>query len=178
MKRPPKSDPSAERKPKAPVAWIDFALRKLARRDFAEGEMYRALVDAESGEPEAARVVQQLKAMGYLNDEKLLQAQARSCRARRRGPGYLWQRLMRRGFELSRVEVARLYNDAAEPTGFGEAVGDDESTLVEQESARAWETVGRREPDVRKARQKVMARLIRRGFTPDLVFMVCAKLGK
>lgn len=159
---------------------MEFALRKLARRDFGETEMFRALVDAECGEPEAARVVQQLKAMGYLNDERLLQAQARSCRAKRRGPGYLWQRLKLRGFELSRVEVAELYRSAAVATGLGEAidqVAEDESALIEQEFARAWESVSRREPDVRKARQKVIARLIRRGFTPDVVFRVCGKLG-
>lgn len=167
---PPKSDPSSSSR-----SWKELALRKLSRRDFAERELFEALLKLECPDADAARVVQELKAMGYLDDDRLMQAQARSCLASKRGPGALWQRLQRRGIEITRTQAVQLYREAG--TSLGGAIQSDESSVLFEEAQRAWRAVRRREKDLWKARQKIAARLIRRGFTPNLVFRACEKLN-
>ncbi len=151
-------------KRKEDLSWTERALGKLTRRDFSQAEMRKFLEEEGAPESEIAGVIDSLCAMGYLNDERLKEAMARSSASARRGPGHLWGRLMKRGFELSRADVSRLYREAAPES---------EEDLARSEAERAWGKVSKRESDVRKTRQKVAARLIRRGFSPSVAFKIC-----
>mgnify|MGYP001558066810 CR=1 FL=1 len=154
---------------------LQIAIRALARRDRSSAELQDYLVQKEVLKEHAAATVQRVQTMGYVNDEKLRQGLARSTASSRRGPGHLWAKLTKRGIPTSRQDAAKLYADAL---GTESSSGETEKEIIEREGERMWVSVSRRETDVRKARQKVAARLIRRGFSQSLVFDVCARYGR
>jgi regulatory protein len=145
----------------------DRALNMLAFRARASRELRLALL--KKGEPElyVDAALERLTSLGLLNDADYARQFAR---AKMTGPGLSKRRLQS---ELFRRGVARDVADAA----IGEVLSDeavDEDAIIEQVASKKLRTLSRLDPDTR--RRRLYAFLARRGYEPDDIRRVLAKL--
>jgi regulatory protein len=134
------------------------ALARLARRDFAEAELRRALRRAGHGEGEVEQAVARLKDQRALDDGRFAEAFSRS-RLRHGGLGSNRIRA-----ELGQRGVLR----SVAEKGLREALREvPEAEALDAQARRYWRQRGKDEP-ARRVR-KLWAFLLRRGYPADLV---------
>jgi len=141
----------------APSAYAR-ALARLARRDYAEDELRRALRRAGHGEGEVEEAVSRLKDRRALDDGRFAETFSR-VRLRHRGLGSnrIRAELQKRGVGRSVAEK-----------GLREALREvSETEALEAQARRYWRQRAADEPGQRV--QKLWAFLLRRGYPADLV---------
>jgi regulatory protein len=159
--------PDAERTPPDPEAAMEIAVRFLGTRPRTRWELERRLRKAAATDEVITDTLDRLAAMGYLDDLAFTRwwAEQRDRHAPR-GRRMVEAELRQHGVPRDVLEELR-GTELAEPALDGE-------TLPASESERARVALdrhlrGRAVPDQARARQRLGAFLIRRGFDPDTV---------
>lgn len=150
--------------PEAYAAWLagreyPHALARavdyLAARPRTEREMETCLRRCGYTEPAIARVMERLLREGYLNDAQFADLWAQARQERALGKRRIAQELLRKGVSRERIDAALAQVDDAEQLRQAAA-------LCERLIART------RARDERDARRKVLAALVRRGYSWDV----------
>jgi len=133
----------------APPDAFETALRLLTRRAHSEAELRRKLVGRGCPEDELDRAVVRARGLGYLDDAAFARALAGE-RARSRGPALIARELAAKGVERA---VVRKTVEA----------------VPREEVLAAARRLAERGAEAGADRPVVAARLLRRGFPPDVV---------
>lgn len=177
--------PSARPRPDARTA----ALGLLARRDLSEAEVRERLGQREYAEPEVEEAVGRLRDRGYLDDGALAKALAASRAAGRlHGPNRVADYLRRRRLppDLIRSAVEEAFPGGAETELAKQAAerltpSRARAPAIPGEPGEPGEEDGyRRRQEERKQRERLLRRLVGRGFTWEaaLAAVSAADLGE
>ncbi|MBR6244423.1 RecX family transcriptional regulator [bacterium] len=92
--------------------FTDYAYRLLAARDLFSGDLARRLRDKGASEEETEIVVNKLRDLNYLDDERLLRNFAREVVSRGKGINYLRQKLYEKGCAdlLKSVDLSEFFS--------------------------------------------------------------------
>lgn len=135
---------------------LNRAVGMLARRACASGEIRAKLLEAHYTEQVADLVLLKLAKERLLDDEAFCDQWVR-YRGQKYGGRRIYQELRHKGIPeaMARAAVERMDGEAAEESALAQARG-------------AWKRIGGQNPEKDwKARQKVIAALVRRGFDWD-----------
>jgi regulatory protein len=159
--------PDAERTPPDPEAAMEIAIRFLGTRPRTRWELERRLRKAAASEDVISATLDRLAAMGYVDDVAFTRwwAEQRDRHAPR-GRRMLEAELRQHGVPRDVLEELR-GTELAEPALNGESLPASESERARVALDRHLR--GRAFPDEARARQRLGAFLIRRGFDPDTV---------
>ncbi len=131
-------------------AALQFALKILSRRDHFEKELMTKLI-RKGFEPEICEIImEKLRNRNYVDDLRTVQQLKREILMKKKGPGYLKQKLFEKAgkdFSLS-VNVRELYSE------------DEERSLLRDLISRLPESL---------SREKKIRKLITRGFSYNLI---------
>lgn len=155
---------SARPRPDARTA----ALGLLARRDLSEAEVRERLGQREYAEPEVEEAVGRLRDRGYLDDGALAKALAASRAAGRlHGPNRVADYLRRRRLppDLVRSAVEEAFPGGAETELAKQAAARLASSRAKAPAIPGEEDGYRRRQEERKRRERLLRRLVGRGFT-------------
>ncbi len=133
-------------------------LKKLGMRAYATLEIRRWLKEKGVEEAIAEQLLEEFQQLGFLNDTAWLASFVRMQRARRYGGRTIALKLMQKGF--SKEEIAEALSSE-------ETV--DEGAAIEKLLATRFKSRDLKEP---RERQKVVASLVRRGFSLELIFNI------
>ncbi len=143
------------------------ALRFLARRQRTEKEVRDKLREREFGDEEIRTTIEKLQELGFLNDQEFARSYIRhQLTLRPKGKILLKRQLLRLG-------VAKDLADSALDEAFQET-GQEPSAL--EAAQKFLKKSQKSKDDPRKAKQKLAAFLMRRGFSWDVVSSVTKKL--
>lgn len=138
------------------MSFRDLALRRISRRDCSTRELQTYLQRKGATESEASQIAASLAESGWIDDQRYQGAIVRVQGGRGKGPRAIAQQLARRGVPAD-VSVAREMLETA---------------FDSTEEQLALKILERRYPAARtdrEVRQKAMAALLRRGFSPSAV---------
>ncbi len=143
------------------------ALRFLTRRQRTEKEIRDKLREREFGDEEIRKTIETLQGLGFLNDQEFARSYIRhQLTLRPKGKLLLRQKLLMLGVAKDIVDSA--LDEAFQETGQeGSALEAAQKFLKKSQKSK---------DDPRKAKQKLVAFLIRRGFTWDIVSSVTKKI--
>lgn len=139
------------------------ALRFLARRQRTEKEIRDKLREREFADEEIQKTIENLRELGFLNDEEFARSYIRhQLTLRPKGKLVLKQKLLMLGIQRELVDAA--VNEAFQET--------DQTDVALQAAQKFIKKSTKGKDDPRKSRQKLAAFLTRRGFTWDIVSSV------
>ncbi|SHK55118.1 regulatory protein RecX [Rhodothermus profundi] len=145
-----------------------IALRYLERRQRTVQEVRRRLERAGFSEEIVEQVIAELKAQRYLDDLRYAQAYVEERLAGKGyGPRWLRHELYRRGVPSAVVETA-LASVLARTSPL---------EVARPLAQRRWQLLRRQEPDRKKRQQKLVAFLLRRGFSSEIAYMLLRELN-
>lgn len=143
------------------------ALRFLARRQRTEKEVRDKLRDREFADEEIQKTVENLRELGFLNDEEFARSYIRhQLTLRPKGKLVLKQKLLLLGIQRELADAA--VNEAFQET--------DQTDVALQAAQKFIKKSAKRKDDPRKERQKLAAFLTRRGFSWDIVSSITKKI--
>lgn len=143
------------------------ALRFLARRQRTEKEIRDKLRTREFADEEIQKTIENLRELGFLNDEEFARSYIRhQLTLRPKGKLLLKQKLLLLGIKKDLVDAA--VNEAFQET--------DQVEVALQAAQKFIRKSQKTNNEPRKARQKLAAFLTRRGFSWDIVSSVTKKI--
>lgn len=128
-------------------------LKRLSQRSYSSGELKKSLREKLVPQAIVETLIEECQKLGYLNDEAWIEAFVRSCRTRKMGKRAIIQKIRQKGIEIDQIEPFL-------PTKEQESEG----------IVRLLETRYRhRDLKNRKEKDKVIAALIRKGYSLETV---------
>jgi regulatory protein len=136
-----------------------FAYKRLSIKPLSTAELRRQLKERKVSEKNTDAVIQELTNLGYLNDEEWIESFIRSQSNRQKGPQAVAAKLKWKGLKEEEFQ---------EPL---QEMMDDE---VQKEGIQKLLSTRYRSKDLqdRRERDKVIAALVRRGYSLDVIFSV------
>jgi len=131
-------------------------LKKLGMKSYATLELKGWLKEKGVESAISEQLLEEFQQLGYLNDTAWLASFVRVQRARRYGSRTIALKLMQKGFSKEQIAAALASDDPA-----------DEGAAIQKLLESRYRSRDLKNP---RERQKVVASLMRRGFSLDLIF--------
>jgi regulatory protein len=146
---------------------LDFAVRLLTFRARSEQELRERLKLKGYGEETTANVIEKLKKLRYIDDDRFAREFAESLKLKQKGPRYIRPALLRKGIEPQVVEelLSQMYQTS-----------DDEAEqirLIAEKKLLKMKNI-----DARKASDRLMRFLVARGFSIENISRALRALKK
>jgi regulatory protein len=134
----------------------NFIIRRLALKSYSSYELQRLLKERLVSDATAHLLLSEFKALGYLDDEQWLEGYIKSCQAQKYGPRAIASKLRKKGVPEDVASAAIAQSCSSE----------DSDSAIKRLLTTRYRS---RNLSIYKEKQKVVAALLRRGFTFDAI---------